>query len=180
MTSVDTHAGKAWFATTQWSVVLRAGQSDDRDSLSALEKLCRKYWAPLYSYVRRRGYGRDDAQDLTQEFFIRLMEHNRIARADQTKGRFRAFLLSSLKNFLADEWDKSKAKKRGGDVQFVPLQFDSGETMYELEPVDNVTPEQIFERRWALTLLDTVLTQLRNEHEREGKLDTFVKLSPCL
>ena len=103
-----------------------------------MQTLCENYWQPLYSYVRRRGYSPDDAQDLTQEFFARLLENNRFARADQSRGKFRSFLLGSLKHFLSDEWDKARAQKRGGGIQPCSLHFDDGERTYELEPVNNV------------------------------------------
>ena len=145
-----------------------------------METLCQGYWLPLYSYVRSRGYSAEDAQDLTQEFFARLIEHNRIARADQHRGRFRSFLLTALKNFLSDEWDKSRAQKRGGTSQVVPLQYETGEVLYAREPANTITPEQIYERRWALTLLDKVLTQLTAEQARDGKAELFEALRPCL
>lgn len=170
---------QGWFATTHWTMVVSAGDAGS-GSRVALEKLCEQYWIPLYSYVRRRGYSAEDAQDLTQEFFVRLVEQNRVARADREKGRFRSFLLASLKNFLSDEWDKARARKRGGGIPILPLQFGEGESAYEHEPVDNITPDQIYERRWALTVLDTVLKNLRSEQERDGKADLFARLSPCL
>ena len=183
MSSTHTAAPKgsgAWFVTTHWSVVLSAGRSDTPRAHHALERLCQTYWFPLYAYVRRRGHSPEDAQDLTQEFFARLLEGNRVRTADQQKGRFRSFLLAGLNNFLADEWDKSRAQKRGGGLRTVPLQLDTAETRYGSEPVDHVTPEQSFERRWALTLLDDVLKRLGEEHEREGKADLFAALNPCL
>lgn len=175
-----TSAREDWFATTHWSLVVHAGQAQNTLAREALETLCAKYWLPLYSFVRRRGYSAEDAQDLTQEFFSRLIQRNRLARADQRKGRFRAFLLSSMKNFLADEFDKARAQKRGGGKQPLSLEFDTGEAIYRVEPVDNTTPEQIYERRWAITLLDTVLAALHNEHEHAGKAELFDALRPCL
>ena len=183
MSSTSTAAPQrsdAWFVTTHWSVVLSAVQSDTPRARQALERLCQTYWYPLYTYVRRRGYSPEDSQDLTQEFFARLLAGNRVRTADQQKGRFRSFLLAGMNNFLADEWDKSRAQKRGGGLRTVPLQFDTAETRYGSEPVDNVTPEQSFERRWALTLLDDVLKRLGAEYEREGKADLFAALNPCL
>jgi len=168
------------FVTTRWSVVLMAGHSDTAHAQAALEKLCRAYWYPLYAYVRRRGQSPEDAKDLTQEFFARLLERNWIGRADQQRGRFRSFLLSAMNHFLADEWDKARAQKRGGGQIPVPLQFDTAETRYGYEPVDNTTPEQNFERRWALTLLDTVLQRLHSEYEQEGRAEFFAALHPCL
>jgi RNA polymerase sigma-70 factor (ECF subfamily) len=168
------------FVTTHWSVVLTAGHSDTARAQAALEKLCRTYWYPLYAYVRRRGQSPEDAKDLTQEFFARLLERNWVGRADQQKGRFRSFLLSAMNHFLADEWDKARAQKRGGGQMPVPSQFDTAETRYGHEPVDKTTPEQNYERRWALTLLDTVLQRLRSEYEREGRAELFAALHSCL
>jgi RNA polymerase sigma factor (sigma-70 family) len=170
----------AWFVTTHWSVVLSAGRSDTPRARHALERLCETYWYPLYAYVRRRGYSPEDAQDLTQEFFARLLKSDRVRTADQQKGRFRSFLLAGMNNFLADEWDKSRAQKRGGGMQTVPLQFATAESRYGSEPIDRAAPEQTFERRWALTLLEDVLKRLGEEHEREGKAVLFAALNPCL
>jgi RNA polymerase sigma factor (sigma-70 family) len=168
------------FATTHWSVVLQAGQKDATEAREALEQLCRVYWYPLYAYLRRRGCSPPDAQDLTQEFFARLLKRNWLARADQAKGRFRTFLLYALERFVANEWDKVHALKRGGGQTFVPLQFETGETRYSAEPVDPRTPEQIFERRWALALLGEVLQQLEAEYGAQGKAELFSALQSCL
>jgi len=168
------------FVTTHWSVVLTAAHWDNTRAKSALEKLCQTYWYPLYAYVRRRGHSPEDAQDLTQEFFARLLERHWLGRADQQRGRFRSFLLSAMNHFLADEWDKAKAQKRGGGLAPLPLEFDVAETRFTHEPADRVTPEQNYERRWALTLLDEVLHRLRLEYEQEGKTELFATLHPCL
>ena len=135
-------------------------------------------WYPLYAYVRRRGP--PNAQDLTQEFFARLLQQNWLAQADRDRGRFRTFLLAALSHFLANEWDKARAQKRGGTIQFVPLQLDSAETRYGQEPADPVTPEQCFERRWALALLDEVLNRLRHEQVAAGAGGLYDTLKPCL
>jgi RNA polymerase sigma-70 factor (ECF subfamily) len=127
-----------------------------------------------------RGYGREDAQDLTQEFFVRLLEKKWIGSADREKGRFRSFLLTAMKRFLADEWDKARAQKRGGGLALLPLQFDTAETRLVREPADEITPEQSFERRWVLALLDEVLKRLRVEYEQEGNAELFSNLHPCL
>jgi RNA polymerase sigma factor (sigma-70 family) len=168
------------FATTHWSVVLNAGQSDTTQARDALERLCQTYWYPLYGYVRRRGHSVHDAQDLTQAFFARLLEKHWVSDAKQERGRFRTFLLTAMGRFLADEWDKLRAQKRGGGIPPLPLELDSGETRYGNEPADNSNPEQYFERRWALTLLDTVLRRLRGEYEREGKGELFAALHSTL
>ena len=169
----------ARFATTRWSVVLAAGHrtAGGRDSFASL---CQSYWFPLYAYVRRRGHAPEDAQDLTQAFFTRLMEKNWVAAADQTKGRFRSFLLTAMKHFLADEWDRERAQKRGGGIAPLALELATAEAQYAREPVDAETPERIFERRWALTLLDQVLARLRAEYERDGKAALFEALHPTL
>ena len=168
------------FVTTHWSVVLSAGRSDSTRAQAALASLCETYWYPLYAYVRRRGYGPEDAQDLTQEFFARLLRQHWLAQADRTRGRFRTFLLAALSHFLANEWDKARAQKRGGAVQIVPLQLDTAETRYGLEPADLLTPEQCYERRWALALLDRVLNRLRDENAAAEKAEAFDALKPCL
>ena len=157
------------FVTTHWSVVLTAGRSDTTRARAALEQLCRHYWQPLYAYVRRVGHPPEEAQDLTQEFFARLLEHNTIARADPARGRFRSFLLASLKNFLAHEWEKARAQKRGGRVQVIPLEFDTAETRCAPELANTDTPDKIFDRQWALSLLDVVLARLRADYADCGQ-----------
>lgn len=171
---------RAIFVTTRWSLVVQAGAVDSPDTREALANLCRGYWYPLYAYVRRRGQSPEDAKDLTQEFFARLLARNWIANADRNKGRFRSFLLGAMNHFLSDEWDKARAQKRGGGAVTLPLEFDTAETRFSHEPADHSTPEQNFERRWALTLLENVLVRLRTEFEREGQADLFAQLSPTL
>jgi len=168
------------FVKTHWSVVLAAGRSADTRAGEALARLCRLYWYPLYVYVRRRGHRPHDAEDLTQAFFARLLERNWIARAEQAKGRFRTFLLTTLERFLANEWDKAHAHKRGGDRPLLPLQFDAAETRYGVEPVDDRTPEQAFEYHWAVSLLDAVLTRLQTEFQTQDQGALFAALKPCL
>jgi RNA polymerase sigma-70 factor (ECF subfamily) len=172
--------GSPSFSTTRWSVVVRAGSRDAPDAREALSRLCQIYWYPLYTFVRRRGHSPEDAQDLTQEFLARLLEKNWVGAADKTRGRFRTFLLSAMKHFLADEWDKVRAQKRGGGLQSIALELDTAETRYVQEPADNVTPEREFELRWALTLLEEVLNRLKAEYDKEGKADLFAILHPCL
>ena len=168
------------FTPTHWSVVLAAGGSDSTHARTALEKLCRAYWPPIYSFVRRQGHSPHDAQDLTQEFFARLLEKNYLADVDRSKGRFRSFLLASLKHFLANEWDKSQAQKRGGGQILIPFDVATVETSCGFEPADNSSADKIFERRWALTLLDQVLRRLRAEYARDGKEKLFEQLKPTL
>ena len=168
------------FATTHWSIVVAAGSRDAERGRDSLARLCQAYWFPLYAYVRRRGHSPEDSQDLTQAFFARLLEKNWIAGADRSKGRFRTFLLAAMQHFLADEWDRAKAKKRGGGMALLPLSFDTAEQRYVEEPSDPETPERIFERRWAVALLDTVLSRLRGEYDDQGKGELFAALRPCL
>src|SRR5436190_24121451 len=173
--------GAADFTPTHWSVVLAAGgRNDSTHARDALEKLCRNYWLPIYAFVRRQGHSPHDAQDLTQEFFARLLERNYLADVEREKGRFRSFLLASLKHFLANEWDKARAQKRGGGQMPVWIDAAAAETSFGFEPVDQVTAEKIFERRWALALLDQVLRRLREEYARDGKEKQFEQLKPTL
>jgi RNA polymerase sigma-70 factor (ECF subfamily) len=167
------------FATTRWSLVLSAGQNDSTRGLASLEQLCQSYWRPLYIYIRRRGHSEADAKDLTQAFFTWVIERNWFARADQQRGRFRSFLLTSASSFLANEWDKSRTLKRGGGQVFsVPFTAaDDGNTW---TPTDRTTPEQSFEWRWALTLLDKVMNRLAADYEAQGKGELFNVLKPCL
>jgi RNA polymerase sigma factor (sigma-70 family) len=168
------------FATTHWSVVVAAGRSDASGAREAISRLCQVYWYPLYAYVRRRGHSPQDAEDLTQGFFLQLLEHNWIARADQNKGRFRSFLLMTLDRFLANEWDKSRARKRGGHLRQVSLVMTDAENRFSREPADTTTPEQEFDRQWALTVLDQVLGGLRDEYARRGQAELFDALKPTL
>lgn len=170
----------AVFATTHWSVVQTAGETESPESSQALEALCRSYWYPLYAYVRRAGHTPQDAEDLTQAFFARFLEKQWVAEADRKRGRFRSFLLASLKHFLANEWDKARAQKRGGHVEFVRLDSNTAETRYQREPADTATPDREFDRRWALTLLDTVLARLKQEYADDGKSGLFEHLKGTL
>ena len=168
------------FTPTHWSVVVAAGRNDSTHARVALEKLCRTYWPPIYAFVRRQGHNPHDAKDLTQEFFARLLAKNYLAEVDRAKGRFRSFLLASLKHFLANEWDKSQAQKRGGGQVLIPIDAATAETSCGFQPADNLTAEKIFERRWALTLLDQVLRRLRADYVRDGKEKLFEQLKPTL
>ncbi|MBI3876121.1 MAG: sigma-70 family RNA polymerase sigma factor [Verrucomicrobia bacterium] len=173
-------AGAAHFATTQWTAVLAAGRSDSTHARAALEKLCRDYWFPLYAFARRQGHDAPDAQDLTQEFFARLLEKNYLADVRREKGRFRSFLLAAMKHFLANEWHRANAQKRGGGQKFIPLEAGDAESRYGVEPAHNESPDKLFERRWALTLLELVLKRLRAEHKAAGKVKLFDALKGCL
>ena len=169
-----------WFVTTHWSVVLAAGHTDSTKARAALETLCRDYWYPLYAFVRRLGQGPEDAEDLVQAFFARCLEKNYLGAVDQAKGRFRSFLLVALKRFLANEWDKSRAQKRGGASPVVSLDALTAEQRYALEPAEQLSADRLFERRWALTLLEKVLARLRAEQEAAGKRDAFEALKDVL
>jgi RNA polymerase sigma-70 factor (ECF subfamily) len=168
------------FATTRWSVVLAAGHQDTAHAHAALEKLCHTYWYPLYAYARRRGNSPEDAQDLTQEFFAQLLERQSIASADPNLGRFRSFLLASMNNFLANEWKKRQSKKRGGGHQLLSLDWAAAEERFDLEPADHATPDKIFDKQWALALLDEVLNRLELEYQGERKTDLFATLKQTL
>ena len=165
-----------WFASTHWSVVLLAGQSSSSKAEEALARLCNVYWFPLYAFIRRQGHNPADAEDLTQAFFARFLEKDYVKDVDQRKGKFRSFLLASLKHFLADQWDRSQAEKRGGGMALISLDAQTAETRYLLEPRDNLAPDRIFERRWALTLLEQAMARLREEFTLAGKADFFDRL----
>ncbi len=152
------------FATTRWSLVLRAGNGDVAGSAEALETLCRAYWFPLYAFARREGCGPEDAQDLTQEFFSRLLAKDHLQMVDPNRGRFRSFLLSSFKHMMANEHRNASRQKRGGAAQVFSLAEQLAEQRYQLEPSDPLTPERIFERRWAETTLARVLDRLEVEY----------------
>lgn len=168
------------FATTQWTLVLAAGEVDGQTSRTALAQLCASYWYPLYAYVRRQESDVHRAQDLTQEFFSHLLELRAITKADRNRGRFRAFLLAALKNFLVNQRQRAHAEKRGGGKAELSLDFDSGESQFQIEPFHAVTAEKLYERRWVLTLLDQVLQRLRAELIEEGKADDFEQFKESL
>ncbi|RPI91514.1 MAG: sigma-70 family RNA polymerase sigma factor [Chloroflexi bacterium] len=172
--------GTGKFAVTRWSVVLAAGKSESTHARAALEELCRAYWQPIYAFVRRQGHSPHDAQDLTQEFFARLLEKKYLETVDPAKGRFRSFLLASLKHFLANEWDKARALKRGGGQVLLAIEAHSAETAYALEPVEHLNPDKLFERRWALALLHSVMARLREDYVRGGKTELFEQLKTTL
>jgi len=169
-----------YFATTRWTVVLAAGRRDAPEAEAALEELCRTYWYPLYVFVRRQSQTREEAEDLTQAFFARLLEKNYLEGLRSEKGKFRAFLLAALKHFLANEWDRAKRKKRGGDATVLSLDWQDADTRYQIEPADNLSPDKLYDRLWAVTLLDRVISRLREENAAEGKSKLFDELSPFL
>ena len=173
-------SGNAAFSATQWSVVLAAGGADSPRASEALIQLCRRYWTPLYVFVRRQGYTVHDAQDLTQGFFARLLEKQDLAAVNRTKGKFRSFLLAGMKHFLANERDRAQAQKRGGGIALISIDDGEAERRYRDEPAEQITAEQLFDRRWALTLLDQVLARLREEMANTGKAAQFDALKFCL
>ena len=177
--TMHTLPGPSQFPATRWTLVVAATDPQRKETRSALASLCENYWYPLYAYLRRRGYAADQAQDLTQDFLIRVLEGRYLDRAAPEKGRFRSFILTSLKFFVADEDDRQRAQKRGGGV-VVPLEFSSGEERYQHEPAHYETPERIFERRWALAALDRVLEKLRGEFVRHGRAEHFERLKVFL
>ncbi len=168
-----------YFATTHWSVVRSAGSAETSRVRQALAQLCQAYWYPLYAYVRRKGHSSHDAEDLTQEFFARLLEQNAFASARQELGKFRSFLLAAMNHFLADEWDRARAQKRGGG-KVVSLDAHAAESRLAHEPVESQTPERLFERAWAMTLLETVYGKLRAAYESSGRGELFRELRFCL
>jgi RNA polymerase sigma factor (sigma-70 family) len=177
--TMHTVAGPSDFPTTRWTLVVAAADPRRTEARAALVSLCEGYWYPLYAYVRRRGYPADQAQDLTQEFFVRVMEGRYLDRADPVKGKFRAFILTSLKFFLADEADRGRAQKRGGG-RVLSFEISTGEERYQREPAHNETPDRIFERRWALSVLDRVMDRLRAEFVQHGRVDHFNRLKAFL
>ncbi len=165
-----------WFTTTHWSLILNAQDTSSPVATAALEKLCRGYWYPLYVYARRQGEDEESAKDLTQGFFARLLEKKYLAQVQREKGKFRSFLLAAMKHFLADERDKARAQKRGGGQRFVSLDDSACEERYRLEPVDAMDAEKLFERRWALTLLEQARARLRDEYLEAGKSSLYERL----
>ncbi len=172
--------GPQRFRTTRWSVVVAAGGPESLLAKAALEDLCGAYWLPLYSFARRRGASEHEAQDLTQAFFAALLEKNYVADADRQRGKFRTFLLTSFRHHCSKEREKAAAQKRGGGRVHLSLDFDEGERRYRLEPTSDLTPERVFERRWALTTLERGLERVKHHHERAGDLATFEALEPFI
>ena len=166
------------FPNTRWTLVLSASEEDSPKASVALETLCQDYWYPLYCYVRRRGYSAEDSEDLTQSFFQRLLERRDFATADADKGRFRSFLLASLKHFMADQWDRTQAKKRGGDRHIISFDQLAAEERFQAEPSHEETPEKLFEQNWAQTLLAHILDKLAEEQRAVGKEEVFQEIRP--
>ena len=180
MTTTSAPASRAVFVTTHWSVVLSAREKVSTQSDAALERLCRTYWYPLYAWVRQQGHSPHDAQDLTQEFFARLLQKDYLQAAAREKGRFRTFLIVALKRFLANEWDRARAQKRGGGQALLSLDTAAAESRYQIEPAATLSADLIYERRWALTLLEQTMTALREEFTSAGKQREFESLKTFL
>jgi RNA polymerase sigma factor (sigma-70 family) len=168
------------FVTTHWSLVLSAQDRESPRSAEALEKLCRAYWFPLYAYVRRVGHSAHDAEDLTQEFFARLLAKDYLRTVDREKGRFRTFLLVALKRFMANEWDRAHARKRGGFQPVVSIDQELAESRFAAEPTHNLQPDVLFDRQWAMTLLARTLTRLQEEYTATGRASLFEHLQSCV
>jgi RNA polymerase sigma-70 factor (ECF subfamily) len=176
----STHSRHEWFLTTHWSVVIAAGRSNSPRARDALENLCSTYWYPLYAFVRRLGHGPHDAEDLVQAFFAQCLEKNYLGAADRAKGRFRSFLLIALKRFVANERDRARTQKRGGRTPPISLDALTAEQRYALEPAERLSADRLFERRWALTLLEKVLDRLREEQTGPGRGEAFELLKESL
>jgi len=174
------HQNAGRFATTHWSVVLAAGRPKSASYQQALETLCQTYWFPLYAYLRRHGSNSHEAQDYTQAFFTALLDKGGLGLADPKRGKFRSFLLASLKHFLSNERARARAKKRGGGKKVLSLDFDSAESQYALEPRDELSPEKLFERSWALTVLDRTMSRLQAEAVGTNKQKLFDRLKSYL
>lgn len=173
-------AGQARFATTHWSVVLEARGEESPRAGAALEELCHIYWYPLYAYVRRKGYGPEDAQDATQELFARLLQGNFLRTVEQRKGKFRSFLVASLEHFLIKEWVRANRQKRGGGRVIFSLDEEGAEQRYAMEPAGQLNPQKLYERRWAMTLLERAMKRLEVECGRQGKSQLFEQIKNSL
>jgi len=168
------------FRTTRWSMVLLSAQSQAPGSKNALADLCRLYWFPLYAFVRRRGHNPADTEDLVQGFFLHLLDHKALAEVDPRKGKFRSFLLASIKNYLSNAADRARCLKRGGNIEFVPLDTQNAEQLYQFEPADFLTAETIFDAHWATALLNETMTRLGYQYAAQGKSATLKVLEPFL
>ena len=172
--------GAGVFATTRWSLVLRAGSGDAPDAAAAMTQLCRDYWYPLYSFVRRRGASIEEAQDLTQGFFLKVIEEAVFAKASAEKGRLRSYLLGALQHFLTQQYRRAQTQKRGGGAAIVSIDEIEAEKRYALEPADLQTPEAQFERSWAFALVERVMARLGEDYTQAGRAQLFEKLQPYL
>jgi RNA polymerase sigma factor (sigma-70 family) len=172
--------GKDVFRTTRWSLILSSVDVQAPESRAALSELCRMYWYPLYAFARRSGHDASDAEDLTQSFFLHLLQKEAFSRVGPEKGKFRSFLLASFKNHMSASWYKGRAAKRGGGCQVVSLDTEDAEHRYQLEPADDLTPDKVFDARWATTLLSRVTTRLHEEYARQGRGQTFDRLKVFL
>ena len=168
------------FYTTRWSVVLLSAQSQAPGCKEAFAELCRLYWYPLYGFIRHRGYSPEDAQDLAQGFILHLIERKTLSRVDRSKGKFRSFLLASLQNYLSNEAERARCVKRGGKGEIIYLDIEGAEDRYGMEPVEALTPEKIFDARWAMALLSEVTNKLNREYLAQGKAITFEALKVFL
>jgi RNA polymerase sigma-70 factor (ECF subfamily) len=168
------------FTTTRWSLVKEAGHPDAPAGAAALAELCEAYWFPIYAYIRRTGKSGEDARDLTQAFLARMIEKNDVSDADPARGRFRTFLLASVRHFLANQHDAATARKRGGGARHLPIEIEDGERRYAYEPVDHQTPEHVFERRWALAALEAAMARLGQRYADGDRRPIFDALRPCL
>jgi DNA-directed RNA polymerase specialized sigma24 family protein len=169
-----------WFPPTRWTEIMAAGRDGSPAAVEALNRLCGAYWYPVYAYIRRRGHSDEDAKDVAQAFFFHVLERNLLGSADRTKGKFRSFLLGALNYFLANRHDFEQAQKRGGGMVFISLDDKAPEERYALEPADELSPEKLFDRRWAMDLLHHARGELLEEHRRQGKERIFEQLSPFL
>lgn len=160
--------------------MLAAGHTGSPQAEVALEELCRTYWYPLYAYVRRHGHSREDAEDLTQGFFARLLEKNFLEGITSDKGKFRSFLLVALKRFMANEWDRANTQKRGGGVTPLSLDWQDAEARYQINPTDNLSPDKLYDRAWAVVVLERVIIRLRDESDVDGKTGQYEQLKPFL
>jgi RNA polymerase sigma factor (sigma-70 family) len=172
--------GKGVFHTTRWSLIFNSVDVQAPESRAALSELCRLYWYPLYAFARRTGHDALDAEDLTQSFFLHLLEKEAFSRVGPEKGKFRSFLLASFKNHMSASWHRGRAAKRGGGCQVVSIDAEDAEHRYRLEPADDLTPERVFDARWAMTLLSRVTDSLRQEYARQGKGQIFERLKVFL
>jgi RNA polymerase sigma-70 factor (ECF subfamily) len=173
-------SGRGVFATTHWTAVLTAGSGHPQHAQQALEELCRTYWYPLYVYARRRGHSREDAEDLTQGFFTRLLEKNFLEGVTADRGKFRAFLLMALKRYMANEWDRARAEKRGGGMLPLSLDWQDADTRYQINPADHLSPDKLYDRAWAVVILERVVVRLQQEQDADGKTEQYAQLRPFL